>query len=151
MPPMTAIGTFLRAVRNRRTHTTEVLDDVFANPSRLQNDPHYQGPFQDQGHLDTLDDRCIQELNAFGPLTTAEINHINEWPAQLKEALRQALVEAIKDDRRVRFYWKLHHPTAEATSAETGGDADIVVTFESPEANVAIVAGQVQVGVGGPP
>jgi hypothetical protein len=166
MPDMTSAAKFLRSVRNRRTHTTEALEDVFADPEEIGSHPHYDDVKDDPNHFDTLDNDCRGILAA---LSDPEVAHINDWDNEQKEAVRLALVEAVDNERRVRFYWELYNGSTERTTIEspTSGtvlqlpgsaadvperDGDDIITFSSPEAFVRAVANDnIVVGVGGPP
>jgi hypothetical protein len=141
--------TFLRAVRNRRSHTTEVLDDVLVNPAQYSDNPHYDEFKNTTHHLDTLDEECRAFLLALSPV---ELEHIDDWDNDLKEMVRLGIVEAVDNSRRMRFYWELVHTLVEVTDVDTSGDNDdIIVTFGTPEVFVRAQASSVVVGVGSAP
>ena len=130
MPPATKMNVFLQAVRERRTNTTRVLDQLFANPGPLGNDAHYAA-FLSPHHLDSLDGPCTARLSGLSP---AEIAHINNWPKDLKEQVRLALVNAIGSRQAVSFFWELHDGADERTVIQGN-----TVTFSSPESKVQVV------------
>jgi hypothetical protein len=141
------MSTFLRAVRTGKTDSMEALDVIFANPGALSEHPNLDD-FQEAGALDTLPDWARAELRRVG-LRTAEINHIDDWPNDQKEEVRQALVQAIAEDQSVDFLWALHDGENEETEVTGGQDTDVAVIFRTPERRVrAIGTDNVVVDVG---
>jgi hypothetical protein len=102
-------------------------------------------------------------------LSDPEIEHIDDWDNDQKEAVRLALVDAVENEGRVRFHWELYNGSTERTTIESPragsviqlpgqtisiptGPEDDVITFSSPEAFVRAVGNDnIIVGVGGPP
>ena len=141
-PPMTPARQLLRAIRTGKTDATEALDTLFKDPGHLQE--HLNFPDLDkEGAVDTLQDWATAELRRLG-LGMPHFIHIDDWPRDQKEQVRQALVEAIREERTVTFRWELHDGYAEETRIEPGGTGDVSVTFRSPERKVR---GEVHVDV----
>ena len=75
-----------------------------------------------------------------------EIEHIRNWPTEFKEAVRMAVVDAIKDDLTVRFAWKLHEASTEDTIIRHDRPGAVEITFYSPWDNLrALRSGDVDV------
>ncbi len=144
MPVASTPRELAKAVRTRRTKTTRALKKLLTNPGQ---------------HRGTADFNRLTRRNALNRplrswarnrlqnLSADELNHIDDWPDEGKEKVRQALVDAILNNRAVRFFWEVHPGQSEVTLIEnpdmTGG---ITITFRSPEKNVQ--GGNVTVKVG---
>ena len=55
------------------------------------------------GHFDSICPKCV-EIAGFD---LEEVEHLNEWPAEQKEAFRQALADAMYDKRPTLLRWRL--------------------------------------------
>jgi hypothetical protein len=119
--------TFLRAVRTGRTDITRALDRIFADPFVLLDDGHLEA-FRQEGHLDQLDSECQARLN----LNETAIQHINDWPGNLKEDIRTKLVEAIESGLPVRFRWTISGEDEEDHLVQEE-DGELAMTFRTPE------------------
>ncbi|MEX1255022.1 MAG: hypothetical protein WEE64_11855 [Dehalococcoidia bacterium] len=148
MPTHSSMRTFLQAVRTGKTDTTEALDIIFATPGELADHPNFE-EFAQSGALDTLPVWARRELRKVG-LGSAEINHLDEWPNDQKEQVREALVQAIEEDQSVGFYWTVHDGADEETEISSGQDTvSIAFVFRSPERRVrAIGPDNITVDVG---
>jgi hypothetical protein len=62
--------------------------------------------FQQPGHLDTLDQGCIDMLHLAPETAQDTIDHLNEWPADQKEAWRLRACEAATARRPLPTLWK---------------------------------------------
>ncbi len=72
-------------------------------------------------------------------LSDEELNHIRNWPTEFKEAVRMAVVDAIKDDLTVRFAWKLHEASTEDTIIRRDRPGAVEITFYSPWDNLRVL------------
>ncbi|HLC28412.1 MAG TPA: hypothetical protein VJL07_03090 [Dehalococcoidia bacterium] len=104
MPPMTTVQTFIEALRTGQTRTTLAFDRIFTPPYDQRvwlADIRVPGVFHD-----ALPPWAVAALREEG-LTGEEIAHINQWPNELKEQIRQVVVRAIdaRPPRRVHFRW----------------------------------------------
>ena len=135
MPDMSSIKQFVVAVQTGQTNTTRALTSMFVRPGHYTSDPHWQ-EFQQPYALNTLPSWAKDILKKNG-LSDGEVNHINEWPNEEKEQVRQALVQAIQQNRSAVFSWQLYDGSVSANDVEgVGGANDIRIAFKSPRANV---------------
>jgi hypothetical protein len=131
MPIGTTVRTFIEALQSGQTKTTKALDAFFDNPGRHQNHPN-RNDFKIRGAFDRLP---TWATNALQPnLSPLELAHINSWPNDQKDSVREKLDGAIADKRRaVHFFWELGRANAESTNIEDPDeDGDITITFCSP-------------------
>jgi len=133
---MTSIRKFITSLQTRQTDTTEALTRWFVNPGRHQTHA-VTGQLRTANGLNALPSLARTELGNLG-LTAGELDHIDQWPNDQKESIRQALVRAIDGNRNVLFYWELHGGAGEATDIQDSGAGDIVITFRSPQRKVRI-------------
>jgi hypothetical protein len=152
MPEASPPVKFIQSLRTRKTDVMKKLDNMFSNPAAFQNHPRFAQNAGDNLQaariLDTLKPWAAQVLQA-GPLAigAAEIAHIDAWPADQKERVRDTLVTAISADRRVHFFWELHGGDDEVTDILDDGEGDITIIFRSPTKNVDINAAGTNVSV----
>jgi hypothetical protein len=137
MPPRTSIRTFIRALQTGETKATRALTRVFTSPGELAG----RGWFDEfQGNEGALDGPLPPYVRDELPeLDEDDIGHMGMWPDTQKRILRLALVQAIQQDRNVRFFWELHAGSTSINEiANLTGEGDIVVTFRSPRANLGL-------------
>ncbi len=139
MPPFSTIRTFAKALQTGRTNMTESLDRLMTNPSRHQQNPHFSEVTSAHA-LDTLPAWVRQLLRDHG-MTDPEMDHIDAWPNDQKELVRQKIVAAVQSDRQVHSLWELHDgaiPVNDIQDPDTAGD--ITITFRSPRQDVKLSA-----------
>lgn len=129
MPEESTIKKFVKAIQTGRTHTTKALDSVDFNP--------HLGALGTPNVVDTLPDWARAGLQP--PLSDAELDHIDSWPKDQKELVRQAVVTATQAKRKVQFFWELHSGTNEATDIQgLGGTGTVTIIFRSPRSKVKV-------------
>jgi len=133
MPPPTTMRTFLEAIRSGRTNTTEALDMLFASPAAVRAHPNFTD-LQAPGMLNMLQPWARAELRRLG-VGSEELAHIDDWPNNQKEIVRQKLVDAMNGNKPVEFSWKVYPGATEDTSIDEG-PAKVTITFFSPESKV---------------
>ena len=127
------MATFNRFRGTGDTNTTQALNALYrARPEAVVAALSETGPFGG------LPDQYLSELKQRG-LSTEELEHIRDWPDADKEKVREAVLNAISSDQRVRFAWKLHDESKESTTIETADSGAITITFFSPWSNVRAV------------
>lgn len=135
MPEMSTIKQFVLAVQTGQTNTTRALTAMFVRPGHYTGDPNWQA-FQQAYALNTLPG-WLRTMLKNNNLSDGEVDHINEWPNEEKEQVRQALVEAIQQNRSAVFSWQLYDGSVSANAIEgVGGAREIKIAFKSPRANV---------------
>ncbi len=133
------LATFNRYRRTGVTKTTQALEALFRNPP--QNVVKALGKTPFKGLPREFED-ALRELE----LGDEEIEHIRKWPTKFKEAVRVAVVNAIRDDLTVRFAWKLHEASKEDTIIRRDRRGTVEITFFSPWDNLrAVRSGDVDV------
>jgi hypothetical protein len=78
---------------------------AFATGGAISKWRHWR-KFQQPGHLDTLDQPCIDMLHLNPDWAEETIQHLDEWPNDQKEAWRLRAVEAVKAHRPLVTRWK---------------------------------------------
>ena len=127
------MATFNRFRATGDTNTTQVLNALYrARPEAVVAALSATGPFGD------LPEPFQTELKQRG-LSTEEVEHIRDWPDADKEKVREAVLNAINTNQRVRFAWKLYDDSKESTTIETADSGAITITFFSPWSNVRAV------------
>ena len=127
------MATFNRFRSTGDTNTTQVLNALYrARPEAVVAALSETGPFGG------LPDQYLSELKQRG-LSTEELEHIRDWPDADKEKVREAVLNAINNNQRVRFAWKLHDESKESTTIETADSGAVTITFFSPWSNVRAV------------
>lgn len=126
---------FMRDLRTGKTPIMRLLDGVLEDPAAQQNHPHLEA-FRVPGHVDTVCPECIEWLQ----LSPEETDHIDHWPAPLKERVRKAIVEAIDEGSPIKFYWGISDREDEAVGILDLRDVK-EVHFGSPKRVVRVVPG----------
>ncbi|OGO53270.1 MAG: hypothetical protein A2148_09080 [Chloroflexi bacterium RBG_16_68_14] len=136
MPEGSTIKKFVEALKSGRTNTTKALDTIFADASKRaahSKDLGAPGAFNRP-----LAGWARTELRSAG-LSEQELTHIDDWPDDQKEDVRQALVTAINGKRAIHLSWELHSGPAEATDIQgLAGTGDVTVTFRSPRSKMKV-------------
>ena len=115
MPMESTPVEFANALAERRSRTTKALDDLFKRPANLRNHPHI-GDLRRAGRLNApLPTWIKNELKARGVLKPGEFRHINQWPKTHKERLRRAMIHAIDNNVKMRFFFELYGGSTEQT------------------------------------
>ena len=158
MPTGTNPREFAKAIKDRRTKTTRALKKLFTNAKRYQGTADFNRLNRNDALNAVVDADGNRQLPNFAKtwlsndsptLSALELRHIGEWPDDQKNTVRKALVDAIKNDRTVTFFWELHDITGveELTLIDdpdlSGG---ITITFRSPRKNVSGANVTVKVG-----
>jgi len=156
MPMASTPVEFANALAERRSNITKALDDLFSKPGSLATHPHVGDLRTNRYFDDTVRQWVKDEMIARGVTKTREFNHMDDWPKAQKENLRKAMVHAIDNNVKMRFFWELYGGSNEATTIEpdplpTSGT--ITVTFLSPQSRVRVgqapsTFGQIFVDVG---
>ncbi len=123
------LATFNRYRRTGVTKTTQALEALFRDRPKEVVRALDTTPFEG---LPREFEVALKELG----LSDEELNHIRNWPTEFKEAVRMAVVDAIKDDLTVRFAWKLHEASKEDTIISRDGPGTVEITFCSPWDNL---------------
>lgn len=151
MPPQTKIGTFLEAVRTRRTTTTDALDSIFSDPASVPAE--VKEHLANANALNKARSAAWREsapvgwarsaLKAAG-LNKAECDHVRDWPDDEKEKVRAALHIALKRGLSVRFNWELWtgNKSVSDVPARLPADGTVQITFRSPEQRVRVRGGR---------
>ncbi len=127
------MATFNRFRGTGDTNSTQALNALYrARPEAVVAALSATGPFGG------LPDPFLSELKQRG-LSTEELEHIGDWPDSDKVRVREAVLNAINTDQRVRFAWKLQDDSKESTTIETADSGAITITFFSPWSNVRAV------------
>ncbi|MEX0785427.1 MAG: hypothetical protein WD939_02210 [Dehalococcoidia bacterium] len=156
MPMASTPVEFANALAERRSNITKALDDLFKRPADLATHPHV-GDLRKSKYLDqTIRQWIKDELIARGVTKPREFNHIDAWPKTQKENLRKAMLHAIDNNVKMRFFWELYGGNNEATTIEPSplpSSGTITVTFLSPQSRVRVgqaasTFGQIFVDVG---
>ncbi len=153
------IQQFINALRTGKGPVAKAFDDLFG----LQAIPLWKDPNSPLGpHLGELDKPAfaveplpqwaVDELKGKSSLVTEPLNdediaHINGWPPNQKDRIRQAAWQAITSNRSVQFFWELWDGGQTETKVHDAGTGEIIVTFRTPRAKVMYSAGKVQIQV----
>jgi len=127
---------FVEMGKTGQTNFTTTMGNLFANPGALPDQyPDEVQELRQEGGLDVLSDKIKAAL----PESSGEFNSIDSWSSQQKEQVRQKLVQAIDENRPVRFCWELHRGEHEVTNiVDNGAGNDITMTFLSPWRKVRV-------------
>ena len=143
MPEGSTPKVFEAALKERRSKTTKALDAFFANPGQLKTHPIYASDKLKKTNVLSLPLKAWakNEFVANGVTATKAFKHINQWPAAQKERVRKALVHAIENNVKLRFFWELYGGAKEATTITpdplpTSGT--ITIIFLSPQSRVRV-------------
>ncbi len=123
------LATFNRYRRTGVTKTTQALEALFRAQPKDVVAALDTTPFEG---LPKPIEKALRELE----LGDEEIEHIRKWPTKFKEAVRVAVVNAIRDDLTVRFAWKLHEASKEDTIIRRDRPGAVEITFCSPWDNL---------------
>lgn len=150
MPEMSSAKAFVRAIQTRQTNTTRTLERMFAaNPSGPDHPltiyPNFVTLFGlldtadalSSGPGDSLPTWAQAVLVSFGTQPGGELQHLDQWPAIQREAVREKMVKSINENMSMRFHWELHDGADEATDIDEADDLSI--TFKSPKWKVRVV------------
>jgi len=146
---MSSARAFVRAIQTRSTNTTRSLEQLFRRNPNTEG-PH---PLASNPNLDLLSEPealnsgpngglpswAKAELVQAGLSAGPEVDHLDNWPADQREAVREKLVEAIEENLSIRFFWELHDGYDEETQDGQLETGDIVLTFRSPKRKVRVV------------
>jgi hypothetical protein len=78
---------------------------MFAAGEAISKWRHWR-KFKEEGHLDTLDQGCIDMLHLNPEWAEQTVAHLDEWPNDQKEAWRLRAVEAVKAHQPLVTRWK---------------------------------------------
>ncbi len=143
MPDMSTIKTFVKALKTGMTKTTKALDkcDYASHLDELRK-PHALDkplPGWARGALQP-------------PLSDAELDHIDDWPDGQKDLVREAIVTAAENKRKLQFFWELHSGTDEETDIQgLAGAGTTTIRFRSPRSKLRVsmaTFGDISVNVG---
>jgi hypothetical protein len=155
MPVASSLSELREALRTRETNITRALDDLFgsrANREALQQRTEYESFRDDANILSSLQPGNKLPVWARSVLTgnlvrralnSKELDHLDHWPPQQRENLRQKLVYALEHDEPLKFYWELHGGDDEDTDSSRPGE----VVFRSPQRNLRVTGITLGVGV----
>jgi hypothetical protein len=152
MPPTSSIRTFINALKTGQTRTTRRLDELFATPGQLnlntQQVQDLRTPNIFSQQLPVWVSDLLSPQQGINALSYLELKHINEWPSEQKEEVRQKLVIALDNNLGIRFFWELHEGTAPATLIrDLGGSSGFLVTFRSPRSLVTLADDDASISV----
>jgi len=131
MPTFSTTGEeFLTQMTEGQTPFTKRMNDLFANPGALKTQfPSEYRILQTPGGLDKIS----AEIRDLLKQSDEEFVNIDGWPAEQKEQVRRKLVQAIDEDRAIRFSWELYRGEYEAVEIVDPGPVDrITITLRSP-------------------
>lgn len=153
------IQQFINALRTGKGTVAKALDELFG-PQAI---PKWRDPNSSLGsHLAELDSPAfainplpkwaVDELKGRSglvtqPLSDKEIQHINDWPPNQKDRIREAAWQGISSNRAVQFFWELWDGSQTDTKIHDAGAGDIIVTFRTPRNKVTYSAGKVNITV----
>ncbi len=150
MPPsMVSIEKFVEVLQTGQTDITKAIDELFADPGALMGTDLYR-QLQQGGALDSLS----PEMRAIGTekgVTDKEMDHIDEWPNDQKDEVREKMVASVANNRPMHFFWELHRYDNEAIEIlDPDAAGDITVIFLSPKSNLhpPDAQGNINVSVG---
>lgn len=138
MPPATKLVDFAEALRTRKTKGTKVLDLLLASPPGLQAQLGANWPdFVTGGPVKGVKNKWSGALLTAQGLSTDDLAHIDSWPEAQKAAIHGAILNACGNaNSKVEFFWELIDESRERTIISDDGAGHLVITFQSPRANV---------------
>ena len=132
-----SVQKFVDVLKTGQTDITKAMDQLFANPADLQGTDLFQ-ELQQAGALDELSP-LMRQIGTDNGVTDKELDHINTWPNDQKEEVRQKLVLAIENNRPVHFFWEVHRRKSEEIEVlDPDAAGDITVIFISPPTNLHV-------------
>lgn len=137
MPPTTSVRTFIRALQTGRTRITAALDELL-KVQNLGNNQFFED-FSQPGALNGELPQYLRDALIERGLSEEELQHMDHWPDAKKELVRQAIVDAITNERGVKFEWELHSG-GQSENAIQIEDDQTKVTFRSPRAGLNLTA-----------
>ncbi len=140
MPPNCTWTTFLKAAHDRETDTTKALDKIFGNPGLYGNPEYVQIAGDNYAGILGIPIHVRSYLASASYLAKEELDHIDQWPAGQREAVRAALANAVRFGQKVKFFWELYHGDHEETDIvpARGGKTPrpATITFRTPWSRV---------------
>jgi hypothetical protein len=141
MPMASTYADFIRARNSGRTNTVEVLERIF---NEIDTDhPHWEW-FSRTRTLDNPIPADVRNYLQIQGMEPAEINHLDDWPAQQKERVRRKIAENITGDNRrvVRLAWAVDvNGQREAMEvADPDENGNITIAAVTPWRNIRISA-----------
>jgi hypothetical protein len=161
MPSSTTIQQLVNDLRDRKSTIAVKFDDCYEYCSDPKNAAYKAA--------------LVTALGAWTPgttpvptvepeaLTTEEEAHINAWPGPDADSVRNAMLNALNDNRQIAFFWDLDDddltPAAKSKSKidppgagvlTPGGTGAITVTFLTPRKRVTksgITYGDIKLGI----
>jgi hypothetical protein len=137
MPQVSTVKKFVKSIQTGQTDTTKALTLLCLERAAVAG---HLAELETPGALEPLPAWVEDALRARG-LGDGEIQHIKDWPSVPKDKVREALHQAVQDNRVVEFRWELHGGADSANTVDNlSGPADepIRVTFQSPQKNVRV-------------
>ena len=140
MPPMSSIGTFLKALKSGETLTTKAAEKALGRGRRsatlvstVKKKHAFKAPLQQPLRA------ALKAANLTEPLITA---CIDAWPNHEKEKARLAVANAINTDRRVRLRWGLSTGTGYETEVRKT-ETTVTIIARSPRSKLRVRQGGV--------
>lgn len=140
MPPYTSLRTLVHSLQTRTTNTTRALTRMLAalgDAERQELSGILQNGDAKAALLNAVDWGELDLTASYG-LQPGEVDHMRDWLNANNDGdnhdFRQALVDAIKDNRRIRLFWEFHSGNSERTAVNApGGKGPVEITFQSPQ------------------
>ncbi len=131
MPEQTPIGKFLATLKSGRTNTTTVLERIFKNISPTDEIIVW---LTTADLSQPLPANVRTVLRAEG-LSNKEIDHIDGWPKEPKEAARDAVIAAVTGEPRVAIdhRWGITHGSKAAVDLPTNENGQTITYLNSHE------------------
>ena len=150
MPPnRQAVKGFFNDLREGQTRVTRLLQEMFGDPGAHQESPNLPA-LKTPGAFDGPLPQWARRALADAGFTEEDINHVDEWTE--KEAVREALVNAIEGGTPISFSWDPHRGKSSSTEIDADG-TQIVVSFRTPLSTIREsedASGAVSVDLTGP-
>ncbi len=143
MPVASKIQELIDALKTRETNITRALDDLFGSENALDRYRPLGGdhPIRATNALEPnpgadlpkwAKDELTNPARVQKPLLADEIAHLRKWPRDQKDAVRNAIVNALDGRVAMKFYWEFHIGQKEDTDISNFP----VVIFRSPQRNL---------------
>jgi hypothetical protein len=124
-----------------QTAATQAMTQLFSDPDGVKAHQHWS-TLTTAGSLSNL--LLSPEM---APLLANEASSMARWPLDQLEELRQKLVTAVLEKRKVQFCSFLYNGRREAIAYEYSPTGDLVVRLISPQRNLRISNGRYSVVV----